>query len=166
VIKHEYAFYSKGSVQRRIVKQGILVENIYGISYEEFYRAGRRGPNWQKTIYPLIDQRMDRAACVKWLKDHGLPVPRKSSCIRCPYHDDHYWLDLKLNNPVEFDKTCRFDEFLRSVEGKRRFKVAMNGDIYIHSACVPLSSIDFAKRLKSDTVPMFRDLLCGDHCLT
>jgi hypothetical protein len=166
LISHDYAFLSKGEHPRRIVRQNVLVEYIYGISYEEFYRAGHRGPQWQKSIYPLIAQELTANQCIQWLKDHGLPVPRKSSCIRCPFHSDEYWLDLQQNNPVEFYRTCDIDDWLRSPEGKRRFKGAMKADVYIHPSCQPLRTIDFAARIKERTnTPMFGDdPLCGNHC--
>jgi hypothetical protein len=157
-----HAFISNRG-NRRIVRQGVQVENVYGISYDEFYRAGKRGPNWQKAVYPLISARLTRNDCIRWFLDHGLPVPKKSSCKICPYHSNSYWLDLKQSDPTGFDECCAFDEYLRSSAGKKRFKASMAGELWLHSACRPLRSIDFSGTLD---LPLFRDSLCGDHCMT
>jgi hypothetical protein len=34
----------------------------------------------ERVAYPLIDLRLDRAACVQIIRQAGLPVPPKSSC--------------------------------------------------------------------------------------
>lgn len=167
MIEAGHAKWSQGKAPRRIVNRDVLIENIYGISVEEFYRAGKRGPQWQSAVYPLIDKRMTRPDCVKWLRDHGLPVPKKSSCKRCPYHDDEYWLDQQTNHPIDFEESCAFDEFLRTPEGIKRFKGSMKGKIFLHSSCQPLRSINLAERVAAKSAtPLFdfTDPLCGNHC--
>lgn len=166
LIEAGHAKYSKGKVPRRIVDRKVLVENIYGISIEELYRAGKRGPTWQKAIYPLIDKRMTRAAAVKWLEDHNLPVPKKSSCKKCPFHEDEYWLDQEQNYPIDFEESCEFDDFLRSPEGRSRFHVTMKADVYIHRSCQPLRAINFAERIAAKNSNPLQELMCGDHCRT
>jgi hypothetical protein len=44
--------------------------------------------------YPLMDWRMDRAACERVIRDAGLPVPVKSACWFCPASKKHeiVWL--------------------------------------------------------------------------
>jgi hypothetical protein len=153
--------------RRRVVRSDVLTEHYYGISFEEFYRAGKRGPAWQQAIYPLIDLRMTALACVEWLQVRGLRVPKKSACRVCPYHDDPYWLDLQTSAPDEFEHTCRFDDWLRTPAAQRGILRGLRGDVYLHSSCVPLRSIDFAaeiERKRGEPLPMFD--LCGDHCMT
>lgn len=35
--------------------------------------------------YPLVDMKMDRAACQAYIRDKGQPVPPPSNCILCPW---------------------------------------------------------------------------------
>lgn len=152
---------------RRVVRTDVLTEHYYGISFEEFYRAGKRGPTWQQAIYPLIDLRMTALDCVKWLRRHGLPVPKKSSCRVCPYHDDQYWLDMQTDSPADFVYVCNFDDWLRTPEAKRGVLRNLRDDVYLHQSCQPLRSINFAAEIEKRRVgdlPMFD--LCGDHCMT
>lgn len=151
----------KGSV-RRVVNTTVRVENIYGISWDEWDRGGKRGPKWQKAVYPLIDRRMTREDCEKWLTDHKLPVPLKSSCIVCPFHSDAFWKWLKTKHPAIFELACQFDEWLRSAAAKKRFK-GMRQECYLHQSCQPLRSIDFDQQL---ALPIEERSICGDHCHT
>lgn len=167
LIEREYGKWSKGKIPRRLINRDIRVEDVFGISLDEFYRAGDRGVQWQKAVYPLIDQRMTRADCEQWLRDHSLPVPRKSSCRKCPYHQDAYWLDQKINHPADFEESCQFDEWLRTPEAKQRMGNTLRGELYLHESCIPLREVDFVARIAAKQAsPLldFTDPLCGNHC--
>lgn len=164
---HAQIVIDKNGRSRRVVNQNVLTEHYYGISFEEFYRAGKRGPAWQKAMYPLIDLRMTALDCVKWLRQRGLRVPKKSSCRVCAYHDDQYWLDMQAETPDDFAYVCDFDDWLRTPAAKRGILRRLRDDVYLHSSCQPLRSIDFAaeiERRRGGDLPMFD--LCGDHCMT
>lgn len=152
---------------RRVVRGGLLTEHYYGISYEEFYRAGKRGPAWQQAIYPLIDRRMSALDCVRWLRERGLRVPKKSSCRICPFHDDGYWLDLQIEASADFEAACAFDDWLRTPAAKRGLLHNLRDDVFLHKSCQPLRAIDFAAAVasKASGAPAALDL-CGDHCMT
>lgn len=47
------------------------------------------------------------------MREHGWAVPKKSSCVFCPYHSDEFHADLKTNHPEDFEKACLADEALR-----------------------------------------------------
>jgi len=170
LVEHGYAqvVIDKNGQSRRVVSQNVLTEHYYGISFDEWTRAGNRGPAWQQAIYPLIDMRMTALDCVKWLRDRGLRVPKKSSCRVCPFHDDQYWLDMQTETPDDFDHVCRFDDWLRTTEGRRSKTLhGLKGSAYLHKSCQPLRSIDFAAEIekrRGGELPMFD--LCGDHCMT
>lgn len=157
-----------GNTSRRVARD-VYVENLFGISYEEFYRAGNRGAAWQKALYPLIEARMTAADCERDLAARGLPVPKKSSCLICPFHDDAYWNMLKTEAPDEFEHTCRFDDWLRSPISKQRYNRGLHGDVFLYYGAIPLREVDFAERLAAHDagrIPMFELELCGDHCMT
>lgn len=154
-----------GRASRRVAR-GVYTQNVYGISFEEFYRAGKRGASWQVADYPLIDRRMTAQACVDWLKARGLPVPQKSACIVCPFHDNGYWLWLKTEAPPEFEHACQFDDWLRSPEAKSRKQLkGLRQDCYLHESLVPLRLVDFAKIAAEKAHAPLLDL-CGDYCMT
>lgn len=156
-----------GKVSRR-VKPTVKVEDLYGISVDELYRAGRRGGNWRQATYPLIEKRLSRSDCGKWLQEHGLPVPRKSSCKYCPFHEDEVWLEMSIEDPEIFEECCQLDDWLRSPEGKKKLK-HIRGELYLHKSCKPLREIDFAALVaakRNRTLPMFEGEICGDFCMT
>jgi hypothetical protein len=148
-----------GRTSRRVNRK-VYIEDWYGISFDEFERAGRnRGAAWQRAVYPLIERRMRRADCVRWLVEHKLPVPRKSSCIVCPFHDAAYWADLHDHYPTLWDMVCQFDDWLRTPAGAQAVARKRRQSLYVHPACVPLREVDF----RTHTPPVE---LCGDHCRT
>ena len=50
-------------------------------------------------VYPLIDFRMDRDACVRLIEREGLRVPVKSGCYICPFMDKKRREYLRRNHP-------------------------------------------------------------------
>lgn len=157
--------------QRR-VNTDIYVENIYGISADEQYRAGKRGPGWQQASYPLIVRNWGVSDCIDYLQARGLRIPRKSSCKVCPYHEDEYWLTMQTETPDEFEETCQFDDFIRTpnatyAQGSNRGKI--NDLLFLHRSCQPLREIDFAalvakKRMQRSMFSV--ELITGKTCAT
>ena len=49
-------------------------------------------------LHPLLEERMSRHDCQRWLEKHGYPVPPKSACIFCPYKSDAEWRWLRDND--------------------------------------------------------------------
>jgi hypothetical protein len=157
----------------RRVNQDIQVENLYGISADESWRqeSNKRKQAWKVRIDPLIQMNLGRADCVSWLHARGLPIPKKSSCIVCPYHDDNYWNDIKENSPAEFEEACEFDEWIRTPAAKLYGNFRnIKDELYLHSSCKPLRSIDFKARLeakKTGQMDMFKaELIDGRICST
>jgi hypothetical protein len=140
----------------RRVKPGTLVTQHIGISLDEFERAcqSERDPKWVHNDYPLISKRMRREDCVKYLQERGLRVPNKSSCKRCPYHDDPYWLSLP---PNDFEEACVFDDWIRTPEGRKRLNIS--GLAYLHRSCQPLRAVVFKPNAPDVVKPCV-------HCMT
>ncbi|KKM97986.1 hypothetical protein LCGC14_1162500 [marine sediment metagenome] len=132
----------------RRVSPKVYIEQWYGIATDEMYRAKERGANWQKCRYPLIEIGFSTEHTLDYIKGLGLPVPKKSSCRICPYHDDEHWLDLKVNHPEDFEHACLFDEWLRSDAAKlTRIVKGMRQEVWLHPSCIPLREVDFAERI-------------------
>jgi hypothetical protein len=163
---HAMVVIDKNGRTSRRVHADVYTENYYGISYEEYWRAGNRGPGWQKAIYPMIDERKTADDAVLWLGTNNRPVPKKSACRVCPFHNDEYWLWMKTEEPEDFEYVCQFDEWLRSQEAKNRKQLrGLRQDVNLHRSCQPLRSVDFAMLEKDRQAAPLLDL-CGDYCMT
>lgn len=129
------AGWAKLSKNGRVyVNRRCKVEAWLGISTDE---VARMKPNRTKFItnaYPLIQKRMSRQDCVSYLSDKGLPVPHKSACRICPFHDNSYWRSMGAE---DFQHAVEIDEFLRSSDG--RFAATAKGELFLHSSCIPLA---------------------------
>jgi hypothetical protein len=86
------------------------VEKWIGFSLDEWYRMEDSNVQFIVNRWPLIDLRMSRQDCIDWLQDHDLPVPVKSACICCPYRSAVEWIEMRDQDPDEFEDACLFDE--------------------------------------------------------
>ncbi len=127
---------------------------MLGISIDEVSRMKPSRRPWITNLFPLVQIGWDRNACRKYIKEVGLEVPRKSSCVFCPYHSDSYWRDLKKNFPVEWETACQFDDAIRG-KGMRGIVDPM----YVHRSRLPLREVD----LNEDQADMF-DEECEGYC--
>lgn len=124
-----------------------------GISLDEVQRMKPSREWWKTHSWPLIDLGMTRWDCYRWLEKNKYPIPPKSSCIICPFHDDATWREMKLNSPEEFEQACKLDDAIRTnIPG-------VKGDVFLHSKCVPLREYDFS----SDT-DRGQGLLFNNEC--
>lgn len=106
-----------------------------GISLDEFQRMRTEsGIGWERLAYPLIDLRLDRAACARIMTQAGLPVPPKSSCWYCPYRGITYWRRLKRDEPELFAKGVALEQQLSARH------VALGRDpLWLTSKLIPLA---------------------------
>ncbi len=114
--------------RRGIAKRDGVVVQYLGISMDEWQRMKDSPVAWIRNVYPLIDLRMSRADCIRWLEAHDLPSPGKSACDQCPFHSRAYWIQMKRENGASWENAVKADEELRST-GK---------DWYLHSDRIPL----------------------------
>jgi hypothetical protein len=122
-----------------------VVESVQGISYDELTRMKESRTSWIWNNYPLIERRMTRTDCLRWLSARGYPEPPKSACIGCPYHDDEYWRDLKTNAPADFADAVEFDREIRN--GSLR---GVDMVPFVHRSLVPLEDVDFTESSQLD----------------
>jgi hypothetical protein len=115
-----------------------LVETWLGISTDEAGRMRDSSEKWKTNRYPLIEKRMSRTDCLRWLEENGFRRPPKSSCFIYPFHSDFYWRELYKNSPVEFEKACRFDERIRDST-----KAKLERPVYLHRSLRPLRELPF-----------------------
>ena len=144
-VREEYGL-SKG--------QRMKPTNIWiGISTDEASRMKIATGHNLTNVYPLIDARMSRGDCKKWLADNGFPVPIKSSCVFCPYHSNDTWKSLKENYPELFSIAIEVDGIIRKPIGR------MVEERFLHRSLMPIDEA----YLGEDQVNMFENE-CEGYC--
>lgn len=109
-----------------------------GFSTDELHRL--RDPYWYaecgiqvRREHPLVDLRMDRQACKQVIASAGLPIPPKSACFFCPFHQRNEWIEMKRNRPDLFQRAVELEKMLnarRNLLGKDR--------LFMHRSVTPL----------------------------
>jgi len=117
-------------------EKNVKVDLWMGISMDEVQRMKTAADPWQNNQYPLIDLRMKRQDCLRWMADNDYPEPPRSACIFCPFKANREWMDL---DPSEFEKACKIDEEYRRL----KMLCLPGGPVpYVHRSCVPLRDVD------------------------
>lgn len=126
------------------IKRGqkdVTVTQWIGISWDELQRMKDATHKFTQHRWPLIERRMTRAMCKKWMRDHGHPEPPRSACYYCPFHSDEEWRRLRDNDSEHFKKAVEFDKLLR--QKHRDHNPTLRMEVYLHNSCKPLGEIDF-----------------------
>lgn len=112
-----------------------------GISLDEIVRMKKSRDAWAENRWPLVELRMRRDDCLRWMREHGFPQPPRSACIYCPFHSDTEWRRLKNDEPVEFAKAVQFEKDLQVAKAaSENFQHVP----FLHRSCVPLDEVDFS----------------------
>lgn len=139
-------------------KKGIQVVQYIGISTDEASRMKPSQHHYIENQWPLIELGMSRADCMKWLTANGYPIPGKSACTFCPYHDDKLWADMKKNDPESFADAVEIDEMIRGgVKGTTQ-------KLYLHRSMKPLRDVQFGNAKGLEQTDMFQEEcegICG-----
>jgi hypothetical protein len=108
-------------IAKELKRRGATVDDpaivALGISVDEIERAkpglDDRMP-YQFRTYPLLDLGLRRSDCKEIIREGGLPVPQKSSCYFCPFHDRDAWAALARDEPDLFQKSCDLEATLNA----------------------------------------------------
>ena len=109
-------------------------ELLLGISLDEGWRSKPSRVNYITNNFPLLDARLTRKDCLKWMEARQYPRPPKSSCIGCPFHDDNQWRALTKD---EFADAVEVDKAIRN-------QPKMRGQQFMHRSLKPLDQVDFS----------------------
>ena len=128
-----------GAEKGKRIPKGNRATVLIGISADEAQRAKPAQEPWFDKEYPLLDRRMQRGHCLKWLSDHGYPPAPRSACVGCPFHSDVEWRNLQRNEPEAFADAVVVDRMIRDST-----KMGIERPAFLHSSLKPLSDIDFS----------------------
>lgn len=135
------------------------VSNWLGYTVEELTRMKPSKVKYVVKRYPLIEKRIGRADCYRYLEKHGFDEVVSSACWCCPYRRNHEYPYL---SEEEYQKAVNFEEAMneRGIE--------LNGNrlplLRIHGSLDLLSERPF----DSDQSDIFdEDQVCGGgSCFT
>ncbi len=117
-------------------RNGQRVEMLLGISTDEWQRMRDSDVKYIVNSYPLIDKKMSRLDCMRWLEEHGLPIPPKSACYFCPFHTTKEWNRIKQTS--DWKKVIAVDEQIRNARPS-----ALGLRLYLHASRKPIDEVDF-----------------------
>lgn len=126
-----------------------------GISLDEATRMKPARVKWVVNRWPLVEKRMSRHDCLRWLKARGHDQPPKSACIGCPYHDNATWRRMQRDDPESFADAVDFDENVRRM-------TRIDGDVFVSRQMVPLGKADY--RNEEDHGQQSFDAECEGMC--
>ena len=141
---------TRAEMKRRGVKKAAA---MIGISLDEADRMRDSRFKYLRHLYPLVDAGMRKHDCADLLREHGLPVPRKSACVFCPWRSDRGWRDLQVHDPAGWQRAIAYDDRLRAQR-----------QAAIHRSMIPLRELDFAAQgsFLDDTNHFTND--CSGRC--
>jgi hypothetical protein len=135
-----------------------IVEQWIGISTDEAARMKPNPKRWAENRWPLIEKRMSRNDCLRWMERNGYPTPPKSACTFCPYHSNAMWRHMKHSDLVSWQEAVDFDAGIRSgFEGG-------NNEVFLHRSLKPLDEVDLTTVEDEGQINMFNDEcegMCG-----
>lgn len=144
----------KSRVVRRYMVETIGVaeyDQWLGFSVDELERMKHNEVKQVTNVYPLIDLRYSREMCAGLVESFGWPAPPKSACWMCPNRADPNWLDMKRNDPEDFQRAVIFEREIQQSDPH----------VWLHDSGQPLDQVDF----DAGQLDMFRG--CSDEaCMT
>jgi len=144
--------YKIKPLSKKLRELGATARNPFevwiGISTDEIHRMKDSRVKYTNHSWPLIDMRMDRRQCRRWLEEHWPEKVPKSACIGCPFRRDSTWKELTQG---EFEDAAQFEAGVQGSMSERLGKVP-----YLHDSLVPLRE---AVLSEEDQLDMF-----GNEC--
>ena len=141
-----------GCIKR--AQKEITVTQWIGISFDEIQRIKPSRVLWGQHRWPLIELRMGRRDCLKWMESHGYPKPPRSACIYCPFRSDNEWRKLREEEPEEFQRAIKFEKDLQGVKEKTERK---KGIPFLHPSCISLNEVDFRTDIERGQLSLWLD---------
>jgi hypothetical protein len=116
------------------------VTSWIGISLDEQQRMKDSREKWVVNRWPLVEKRIDRSSCIRWMLERGYPEPPKSACSYCPFHSNKEWRRLKNEEPEDFAKAVQFEKDIQQAKANSDNFASTP---FLHNSRKPLDTIDF-----------------------
>lgn len=153
--------YKLSPIRRKVreLSGGKRVRQLIGISLDEAHRMKPSGVGYIENVYPLVDMRMTRDDCLRWMAAHGYRKPPKSACYFCPYIDDDRLRDMRDRMPKEWQRLIHFDRRIRELQGAVDNGARITGTLYVHRSCKPIDEVDLRTAEDAGQMNLF-----GEEC--
>jgi len=151
-----------GGIKRGQKSVGVV--QWIGISLDEVSRMKDSRDPWAESRWPLIEMRMNRHDCLRWMKSNGYPTPPRSACSYCPFHSDAEWRRLRAEEPEEFAKAVEVERLLQAAHAAVTTPGKMQGKAYLHESLKPLDTVDFSTEEENGQTSLFQNEcegMCG-----
>ena len=135
-----------------------------GISLDEVSRMKDSREPWIENRWPLIEMRMSRHDCLRWMQRNGYAEPPRSACSYCPFHSDAEWRRLRDEEPEEFAKAVEVERMLQAAHASVDPIKRLRGTVYLHDSLLPLDQVDFSTEEEHGQINMFQNEcegMCG-----
>ena len=160
-VKQILKFNRKACGVKRNQKYSTVISWI-GISIDEQQRMRDSRELWCVNRYPLIEKRISRMACLRWMEERGYPKPPRSACRYCAWHSDEEWRRLKTEEPDEFALAVEFEKQIQAAKARSD---NFNSTPFFHRKRIPLEEVDFSSDIdKGQQLLSFMDEcegMCG-----
>jgi hypothetical protein len=145
-----------GLKPRQRAPKHVCIEQWIGISLDEIHRMKPSRLPYVQHRWPLVEARISRHNCLNWLERRGYPTPPKSACTFCPYHDDHFWRQMKKTEPEAFADAVTIDSAIRNgVKDRTNKKPLSPAQWFVHRSLLPLADVDFSTAEDRGQLNMF-----------
>ena len=151
-----------GEIKRGQKSVGVV--QWIGISIDEVSRMKDSREPWVANRWPLIEMRMKRHDCLRWMAANGYPTPPRSACSYCPFHSDAEWRRLRTEEPLEFEKACEVEKQLQAAHASVTTPGKSKGSAYLHASLKPLATVDFSTEEENGQTSLFQNEcegMCG-----
>lgn len=131
------------------------------ISFDERSRMKVSTINKRVNYYPLVENFINRADSINYLKGMGVKPPQRSSCFFCPFHSDKYWVWLKKYHSEEFNRAIKFEQ---DIQDKMKTNKFLKYSVFLHRSCKSLAIVKFDNENQLNLFPELIDEcdgLCG-----
>lgn len=135
-----------------------VIKQMIGISTDEWTRMKTSDVKYVDMVFPLVDMRISRQDCIDWLMKNKLDVPKKSSCVFCPYHSLYAWWKLKEAGGKDWEVACKVDKALRDKRLKHGYKS------YLNTQCKPLDEMYFGEFTEPTLFDLSQYACDSGHC--
>jgi hypothetical protein len=119
---------------KRIPEQS--VHKWIGFALDEIHRISEPKQKYVRFVYPLIELRMDKEACVSYLKRNKLEIPPRSVCNACFANSLKTLKEMYEERPADWRQAVHVDNAVRDWSS-----IGVDNPVYVSDSLVPLKDL-------------------------